>query len=120
VAVILDLIIDQGTTVDETVFPPLHLENDDHTPFDLTNYGVRGKVRSSYSSPTALASFAFDVSAAAGIIQPLLTAAQTAVFPRNRDVVYDVEIYLMEGDVEKVKRVVQGVMSVDPESTRGA
>jgi len=118
-AIELNLTIDQGTTVDETVFPPLHLQNDDGTPYDLTNWGVRGKVRSSYSSPRALANFAFSVSAASGIIQPLLTAAQTAIFPRNKDVVFDVEIYLMEGEVEKVRRVVQGVMSVSPESTYG-
>lgn len=94
-------------------------------PFDLTGYSVRGQIRKTYSSTSAIKSFTCTVAspATAGIINVVLAASDTAAIPAGKlptdsasQYVYDFEIYT--GTPEVVDRFPQGVLRIDREVTK--
>lgn len=86
------------------------------SPFVLTGYSVRGKIRSRYSSTSVLVSFTGVVlSATGGQTRLSLTAAQTAALAEGQ-YVYDTEIYTTAA-TPVVYRFLEGKVLVTPEAT---
>lgn len=94
------------------------------TPKDLTGYSLRMHIRESIDSDTIImeltnanARLLIRAPASAGVIDLLVSAADTALLPCNNDFqswVYDLEIYKSDDTV----RVMQGGVTVHPEVTR--
>lgn len=104
--------LNQGETFD-TTFTVLYA---DRRPFDLTGYLVRGQVRQAYTDSAPLVTFTCEVAdPAAGRIRMSLTAAETAALDFTKGV-YDIEV---ESEAGVVTRVVQGVVTLSKEVTRG-
>jgi len=121
-----NLILDQGTTFVEYI---QHLNNSKN-PINITGYQVRAQMRRSYSSANAITFTANVVSAANGNISLNLSASQTANIKSGR-YVYDVEIYgnanvTIDGffidetpsNVVIVHRIIEGIVTVNPEVTK--
>lgn len=112
-----DIVIDQGSTFLDTIT----LKNVDDTPFDLTNYSVRGQLRKSYASSTAVNFTCQVTNATGGVFTMALTAAQTASLVTQNYMttlfVYDIEIYDTATQTT-VYRVLRGRAKVEPEVTR--
>jgi hypothetical protein len=85
--------------------------------FDLTGYLVRGQIRKTYTSLTAVSFAASIKSAAEGQISLALTAVQTAAMKPGR-YLYDVEIVHIATSV--VTRVVEGQIEINPRITQPA
>jgi hypothetical protein len=82
----------------------------DGSPLDLTNYLVRGQIRTHKSSPDASANFICTVtSAALGKVVITLSQSDREALAAG-DYLYDVEIYLPDESV--VTRMIQGKVSV--------
>lgn len=114
-----DIIIDQGSTYLDTVY----LKNIDDTPFNLTDYNVRGKLRRSISSETAVDFTCTITNAANGVFTIGLTAAQTAALVAQNYMMtiyhYDIEIYDDSTlALQEVYRVLRGRAMIEPEVTR--
>lgn len=105
----VNLSIDQGTTfsVDFTV------NNSDSTVADLTGFTGAGQIRKHYTSNTATA-FTVNVYAN-GIVRASLTASNTAALTEGR-YVYDIE--LTNTSDSTVTRLVEGVVTINPQVTR--
>ena len=104
-----NLFIDQGTTY-ETV---LTLTDEDGNVLDLTDATAASQIRKSYSSSLA-AEFTTSINVSAGEITLTLTADQTGSIVAGR-YVYDVELTDAEN---KITRIVEGIVTVNPQVTR--
>lgn len=110
-AVYANISIDQGSDFTSTVT----VEGSDGLIYDLTGYTARGQIRKSYTSTTAV-NFATAInSPTQGTILLTLTAAQTAVMRAGR-YLYDIEI--VQTSTNKVIRVVEGQVEVNPRITQ--
>jgi hypothetical protein len=110
-AIYANINIDQGSTFTSIVT----VEDSQGLVFNLTGYTVRGQIRKSYSSLTAVSFTASVAQASAGTIQIGLTATQTAAMKPGR-YLYDIEI--VQTSSGTVTRVVEGQVEVSPRVTR--
>ena len=85
--------------------------------FNLAGYLVRGQIRKTYTSLTAVVFAAAVKSAVAGEISLSLTAVQTGAMKSGR-YLYDVEIVNVVTSV--VSRVVEGQIEINPRITQPA
>ena len=108
-AVISNLVIDQGTTFSVII----GYDDLAGNPVDLTGYTARSQMRKSYYSSNATSFTANISSAIDGEITLSLTATETANIKSGR-YLYDVEI----ASGNTVIRVVEGIVTVMPEITR--
>jgi hypothetical protein len=115
-AIISNLVIDQGSTfqadidVTDASGDALVL-----TAYQQTN-GVRGQLRKTYQSTTAVDFSASVYSATSGTVRIGLSATATNALKAGR-YVYDVEIE--HGTTGEVTRIVEGQIEVTPGVTRG-
>jgi|TARA_R110000744_G_scaffold135750_4_gene245272 hypothetical protein len=107
-AVMTNIVLDQGTTFNMTV----NLTNDDLSAKDLTYYTVTSQMRKSYDATTAT-SFTTAKVDATGVVTLSLTATETAAVKAGR-YVYDVEI----ASSTETLRVLEGLVTVTPNVTR--
>jgi hypothetical protein len=110
-AIYANINIDQGSSFASVVT----VEDSQGLVFNLTGYTVRGQIRKSYSSLTAVNFTASVAQASAGTIQISLTAVQTAAMKPGR-YLYDIEI--VQTSSGNVTRVVEGQVEVSPRVTR--
>lgn len=105
----VNLSVDQGTTflADFTV------NTGDGTVADLTGYTGAGQIRKHYTSNTATA-FSIYVNAN-GTVRASLSANQTSNLTEGR-YVYDIELTSTADDT--VTRLVEGIVTVNPQVTR--
>ena len=125
-----DILIEQGSTYSDTFF--LEVGNPDYVPggvepeyipADLTGYLARCQIRLTTSSPEVVAECVCTVDPLLGSITQGLTAEVTAGIPtpgltkpsQRTKYVYTLEIYTLEGYVERVS---QGLALVSPEATK--
>lgn len=108
-AVYANLSIDQGASFASTVT----VEGPNGLLFDLTGYSVRGQIRKSYTSTTAVNFTAGITSPAAGEINISLSASTTATLKPGR---YQFDIEIVNGAL--VQRVIEGQVEVNPRVTR--
>lgn len=104
-----NLTIDQGSTFSTD----LRLTDENGDPIDLTGYSVRSKMRRWYTSTNSV-TFTATLNVAAGTVNLYLDANTTANCAPYR-YVYDVEIFNANN---VVSRVVEGVVTVNPEATK--
>jgi hypothetical protein len=107
-----DLNLIQGSTFNAQ----LTAKNEDGTAVDLTNYQVRGAIKTNYSDSSALVALTLAVASPAtnGIINASLTAAQTEVLPITQ-AVYDIEMYSVATGY--VSKLLDGRVNIHPEVT---
>jgi hypothetical protein len=112
-ATVINFLIDQGTKFEGVAT----IQNEDGSIFDLTNYVPYAEMKRSYYTS---ASITIQVSVygnpADGNIQLILLPSDTNNIAPGR-YVYDVEVH-NPNDVTDVKRVLQGVITVDPQVTK--
>jgi len=117
-----DFVIEQGATFNKTMI----LKDGSGTVIDVSEWTGRGQIRKTYRSQETIASFTVDMTyASVGKVSFSLTAEQTAAItagesetdPRSK-YVYDVELYRTVLLVEQVKRVVRGIIYMNPNVTR--
>jgi hypothetical protein len=104
-----NLVIDQGSTFSTDI----SLQDENGDPLVLNGYTANSQMRKWYTSLNPTAIFTTNVNASAGIITLSLTSNQTSNVSAGR-YVYDVEID--NGTV--TSRVVEGIVTVTPQSTR--
>lgn len=104
----VNLYIDQGTDFST----PIELAEEDGTPLDLTTYTGRAQMRKHYTS-SSYNSFTVNGNAN-GIITISMNAATTANIAGGR-YVWDLEL-VSAGNV--VSRIVEGIVTINPEVTR--
>ena len=112
-AIVSNLIIDQGTTFKADI----DVTDTDGNVLNLTGYTTAGQMRKSYASSTATDFTASIQSASNGTVRITLSAAQTNVLKAGR-YVYDVEI--KKTSTNEVTRVVEGQIEVTPGVTKVA
>lgn len=84
------------------------------TPYDLTGYSIRSKMRKTYASTAVIATFTGTIlSATGGQLRLSLTSTQTATLAEGY-YVYDGEVYTTGGTVY---RFIEGRALVTPEVT---
>ena len=108
-AVYANLTIDQGSDFNSNI----DVTDASGTVIDLSSYTLRGQIRKSYSSTTAV-DFTASTTSQTGQIQISLTSTQTGAMKHGR-YVYDVEI---ENSVGIVTRVLEGQVEVTPRVTK--
>lgn len=110
-AVKVNLSIDQGSTFATT----FNLTNEDTGELlDLSTYSAAGQIRKHYTSSNAV-SFVCTLNNNTGILAATLTANTTRQLSAGR-YVYDIE--LTESISGSVSRIVEGIVTVNPEVTR--
>lgn len=110
-AVKVNLSIDQGSTFATT----FNLTNDETGEIlDLSTYTAAGQIRKHYSSSNAV-NFVCTSNVSTGVLAVSLSANTTRTMTAGR-YVYDVE--LTETVSGAVSRVVEGIVTVNPEVTR--
>lgn len=112
-AIYANINIDQGSSFASVVT----VEDSQGLVYNLAGYTVRGQIRKSYSSLTAISFTASILQASAGTIQISLTPNQTGAMKPGR-YLYDIEI--VETATGSVTRVVEGQIEVSPRVTRPA
>ena len=109
-ATVYNLAIDQGSDFTTTI----QVNDDAGADRDLSAYSVRGQLRRSYGSSSNV-SFSSNISGIdTGEITISLSSATTANLKYGR-YVYDVELYTVTGNVE---RILEGIVTVYPEVTK--
>lgn len=108
-AVYANLTVDQGSDFNSTI----DVTGADGTALDLSTYTLRGQIRKSYQSSTAV-DFVTNVGGNTGELDMSLTASTTAGMKAGR-YVYDVEI---ESSAGVVTRVLEGQLEITPRVTR--
>lgn len=112
-AIISNLVIDQGTTFQADI----DVTDSVGDVLDLTGYVVAGQMRKTYASNTAISFNPATVhSASSGTVRIGLSASATTSIKAGR-YVYDVEI--KKQSTGEVTRVVEGQIEVTPGVTRG-
>ena len=109
-AVYSNLTVDQGTDFTASV----DVTDTDGDALDLTGFTVKGEVRRSYYSTTAVALTCAVSNATSGIITVSLSAAQSDAMKPGR-YVYDVEITNSAGTK---RRVLEGQLEIMPGVTK--
>lgn len=110
-AVKVNLSLDQGSTFATT----FNLTNDDTGEIlDLSTYSAAGQIRKHYSSTNSV-NFVCTVNTSTGVLAVSLTANTTKALTAGR-YVYDVEV--TESTTGAVSRIVEGIVTVNPEVTR--
>jgi hypothetical protein len=105
-----NLVIDQGTTFSTIVT----LVDSENSSIDVTGYTVSSQIRKHYSSSNSQ-SFSTSLGGANGTVTLSLTSTQTSSLVAGR-YVYDIEITSPSGTVT---RIVEGIVTVTPEVSRG-
>ena len=111
------LVILQGETYDETV---TWKAGDPSLPVDLTGCTARMQIRNIITSTEVLLDLTTDnggivLGGVEGTIQRIISATETSAIAWKVGV-YDLEIYYPDG---RVKRFMEGSVTVSPEVTRG-
>jgi hypothetical protein len=109
-AVFANISVDQGSSFTSIIV----VEGVEGLIVNLENYTVRGQIRKTYASLTAVDFTASIISEDSGEIEISLTAAQTRAMKPGR-YVYDVEVI---DDENIVTRVVEGQIEINPAVTR--
>jgi hypothetical protein len=109
-AVLANLEIDQGSDF----VTQMILENDDGTPMDLRGFTVYSQFRKSYGSVIGYTFQTAVVDAINGIISLSLSGVQSSAIRPGR-FMYDVEIV---NAIPVKTRVVEGIVTINPEITR--
>lgn len=110
-AVKVNLSIDQGSTFATT----FNLTNEDTGEIlNLSTYTAAGQIRKHYTSSNAV-SFVCTVNTVTGVLAASLTANTTKTLSAGR-YVYDIE--LTEATSGAISRIVEGIVTVNPEVTR--
>ena len=109
-AVFANISVDQGSSFSSIIA----VEGVEGLIVNLEDYTVRGQIRKTYASLTAVNFTATIVSEVSGEIEISLTAAQTRAMKPGR-YVYDVEVI---DDTNIVTRVVEGQFEINPAVTR--
>lgn len=110
-AVKVNLSIDQGSTFATT----FNLSNEDTGEIlDLSTYSAAGQIRKHYTSSNAV-TFVCAVNTGTGVLTASLSANTTKTMSAGR-YVYDIE--LTESISGAVSRIVEGIITVNPEVTR--
>ncbi len=110
----LDIV--QGSTFSAQLFA----KDANGTAIDLTSYSVRGVIKFNYGTGVSLVSLSPDVNttspytAASGVIDVSITAADTASLPVTIGV-YDIEMY--NPAETEVKKLLDGRVKIYPEVT---
>jgi len=105
-----DIIIDQGTTFSTVVT----VTDDSGNVIDLTGYTANSQIRKHHTSSSITKTFTIVSGGTNGQLTLSLPYSNTAAMSAGR-YVYDVEV-VSGGDVRS--RVVEGVVTVNPEVTR--
>jgi len=105
----VNLSIDQGATFSVDFI----VTNPDDSSVDLSGYTGAGQIRKHYTSNTAVV-FSIGI-VANGVVQATLNANQTSSLSEGR-YVYDIKLTNASGNTEI--RIVEGVVTVNPQVTR--
>lgn len=105
-----DIIIDQGTTFETVVT----VTDDNGSAINLTNYESAAQIRKHHTSSAVSATFVITNGGTNGQLTLTLSSSATGSLTAGR-YVYDVEI---TSDAAVVSRVVEGVVTVNPQVTR--
>lgn len=109
-AVLANLEIDQGSDFNTQMI----LENDDGTPMDLRGFTVYSQFRKSYGSVLGYTFVTSVVDPINGIISLGLSGVASSAIKPGR-FMYDVEIV---NSIPVKTRVVEGIVTINPEITR--
>ena len=109
-AAVVYLDIDQGSDFTTEIT----LENDNDTPMNLTGFSVYSQFRKSYGASTAYSFVCAITNAATGKITLSLSGTTSSTIKPGR-YLYDVEIVAPGG---AKTRVVEGIITLNPEITR--
>jgi hypothetical protein len=109
-AVLANLEIDQGSDFSTQMI----LENDDGTPMDLRGFSVYSQFRKSYGSVLGYTFVTSIVDPTNGIISLSLSGVASSAIKPGR-FMYDVEIV---NSIPVKTRVVEGIVTINPEITR--
>jgi hypothetical protein len=110
-AIISNLVIDQGTTFQADI----DVTDSATDPLNLAGYTAAGQMRKTYASNTAIDFTASIHSESEGTVRVSLSATQTNSIKAGR-YVYDVEI--TKTSTNEITRVVEGQVEVTPGVTR--
>ena len=102
--------IDQGSDFSAVI----DLENDNGTPMDLSNAQIYSQFRKSYNSSTAYSFTCQVLDSVNGKFQMKLAGADSSAIRPGR-YLYDVEIV---NSIPVKTRVVEGIVTINPEITR--
>tara|TARA_B100001778_G_scaffold243750_1_gene204062 strand:- start:884 stop:1216 length:333 start_codon:yes stop_codon:yes gene_type:complete len=105
-----DIIIDQGTTFSTVVT----VTDDNGNVVDLTNYEAASQIRKHHTSSAVTSTFVITNGGTNGQLTLELAWSATASMAAGR-YVYDVEVTTAAG---VVSRVVEGIVTVNPQVTR--
>lgn len=112
-AININFVIDQGTKFSGIVT----IQNEDGTVYNLTNKTPYSQMRKSYYTSTFhTITAAIEGNPLDGKIRLTLTAAESGIIKAGR-FVYDVELH-DDLDVDDVKRVLQGIITISPQVTQ--
>lgn len=115
-AQVFNFTIEQGTTADSSVVPPIEVVTENESIFDLTGWSVRGDIKKTFAEDEeVVASFDFLIDIPSGTIQPSLSSTVTTAF-EDASYRYDIELY-NTADPPVVYRLRKGRIKVDPEIT---
>tara|TARA_B100000085_G_C18483721_1_gene488428 strand:- start:324 stop:662 length:339 start_codon:yes stop_codon:yes gene_type:complete len=110
-AIVSNLVIDQGTTFQADI----DVTDAAGDALNLTGYTAAGQMRKTYASTTATDFTASIQSASGGTVRISLSATQTTAIKAGR-YVYDVEI--TKTSTGEITRVIEGQIEVTPGVTR--
>ena len=105
-----DIIIDQGTTFETVVT----VTDDDGNVVNLTDYEAASQIRILHTSSSVTSTFVISNGGTNGQLTLTLSSSATGGMDAGR-YVYDVEVTTAAG---VVSRVVEGIVTVNPQVTR--
>jgi len=105
-----DIIIDQGTTFETVVT----VTDDDGNVVNLTDYEAASQIRKHHTSSSVTSTFVITNGGTNGQLTLTLSSSATGGMDAGR-YVYDVEVTTAAG---VVSRVVEGIVTVNPQVTR--
>jgi len=106
-----NLVIDQGATF----ATELTLTDENGDALNLNGFTANSQMRKWYTSSNPSATFTTNINVASGVITLSLNSTSTAALSAGR-YVYDVEI--TDGGTGDISRVVEGIITVNPNVTR--
>lgn len=104
------LVIDQGTSFENE----LNLTDENGDPINLIGYSATSMIRKWYTSSNYTA-FTCELDTSAGVVILSLSPQQTAALTPGR---YVYDVILTETSTGSISRVVEGIVTVTPRSTR--